>query len=289
MKKIFLTVAFTGLSIVCSMAAAAKMPVFSGHRGDCEFGLQNTMSACKAAWNNGVKSIEIDVRTTADGKIICFHDADFIRIADDRRKVRNLTYAEILKIDIGSKKHPMFKDEKPPLLEDVFASMPQGSHIFVELKNDSVDENFPYVLRDLMKKYSIERYQVTVVSFSEDMLINLNKKVPGMSNMLIVGLRDCRRLGMKAPSSDPQLALNNILKRLKEIGCTGLSFAASDKRIKYDEKFFRAFIDAGYEISVWLVNDVWEAYNLAKMGARYVVTDRPSTMQSAWIKLFENK
>ena len=158
MKKIFLTVAFTGLSIVCSMAAAAKMPVFSGHRGDCEFGLQNTMSACKAAWNNGVKSIEIDVRTTADGKIICFHDADFIRIADDRRKVRNLTYAEILKIDIGSKKHPMFKDEKPPLLEDVFASMPQGSHIFVELKNDKgiyLGGKLPYET-----KYKDEAFEV---------------------------------------------------------------------------------------------------------------------------------
>ena len=69
--------------------------------------------------------------------------------------------------------------------------------------------------------------------------------------------------------------------------CTGLSFGASDKRIKYNEKFFRAFIDAGYEIGVWTVNDIWLAHNLAKMGARYIVSDRPVTMQFAWKKLFE--
>ena len=289
MKKIFLTIIFTLFCIACGIASEVKMPIFVGHRGDCEFGLQNTMSAYKAAWTNGVGGIEIDIRTTADGKLISFHDADFIKIAGDRRKVRKLTYSEILKIDIGSEKHPMFKNEKPPLLEEVFAAMPENSHIFVELKNDSVDENFPYVLRDLMKKYNISRDQITVVSFSEEMLENLNKKVPGMRNMLIVGLRDCRRLGMKVPSSDPHLALKNILKRLKEIGCTGFSFGASDKRIKYDEKFFRAFIDAGYEIGVWTVNDIWDAYYLAEMGAKYIITDRPVTMQYAWKKLFEGK
>ncbi|MBE6403075.1 MAG: hypothetical protein E7039_05075 [Lentisphaerae bacterium] len=181
----------------------------------------------------------------------------------------------------------MFKNEKPPLLEDVFKAIPANSHVFVELKNNAVDENFPFVLRDLMKKYNIDRFRITVVPFSEEMLLNLNKKVPGLRNMLIVGLRDCRRFGMKMPSSDSELVLNNILKRLKEIGCTGLSFGASDKRIKYNEKFFRAFIDAGYEIGVWTVNDVWDAYNLAKMGARYIVSDRPVTMQFAWKKLFE--
>ena len=90
--------------------------------------------------------------------------------------------------------------------------------------------------------------------------------------MLIVGLGDCRRLGMKAPSSNAYLALNNILARLKAIGCTGLSFGASDKRIKFDAKFIKTITDAGYR--------------LVKMGATSVVTDRPTTMKQAWEKLF---
>ena len=280
MKKFLLCV----VAVISAAAGAAevKMPLIVGHRGDREFGLQNTMSAYKAAWKNGVKAVEIDVRTTADGKLICFHDADFIKTANDRRKVNKLTYAEILKIDIGSKKHPMFKDEKPPLLEDFFAAMPTDSHVVVELKKNSVNEDFPYVLRDLMKKYNIDRSQVTVVSFYEELLKNLNKKVPGMRNMLIVGLGACRQFGMKAPGSDPNVALKNILAKLKEIGCTGFSFGASDKRIKYDDNFFKAFLNAGYELSVWTVNDTWDAYSLAKAGAASVVTDRPSTMKQAW-------
>ena len=178
MKKFLLSVVAAVLAVAC--AAEVKMPLIVGHRGDRELGLQNTMSAYKAAWKNGVKAVEIDVRTTADGKLICFHDADFVKIANDRRKVNKLTYAEILEIDIGSKKHPMFKDEKPPLLEEFFAAMPTGTHAVVELKKNAVNDDFPYVLRDLMKKYNISCSQITVVSFYEEMLKNLNKKVPGM-------------------------------------------------------------------------------------------------------------
>ena len=273
----------------CVAASEVKMPIFYGHRGDRELGLENTMSAYKAAWANGVQGVEIDVRTTADGKLICFHDSDFFKMANDKRRVNKLTYDEIRKIDIGSKKHPMFKDEKPPLLEDFFAAMPKNSYVLLELKKNSVDANFPYALRDLMKKYNIDRSRVTVVSFYEEMLINLNQKVPGMRNMLIVGLGDCRRLGMKAPSYDAHLALKNILARLKAIGCTGFSFGASDKRIKYDAKFIKTIIDAGYEVSVWTVNDVWDLHKLVKMGATSVVTDRPTTMKQTWEKLFSKR
>jgi len=288
MRKVIFCSLFCML-LGATLAAEVKMPAFYGHRGDCEFGLQNTMSAYRAAWNNGASGVEIDVRTTADGKIICFHDADLSKMAGDKRKINKLTYDEIKNIDIGSKKHPMFKNEHPPLLEEFFAAMPRNTHVFVELKKNSVNADFPYVLRDLMKKYHISESQVTVVSFYEDMLINLNKKVPGLRNMLIVGLGDCRRLGMKHPSYDANLALENILKRLKEIGCTGLSFGAGDRRIKFDKKFLSAIKNAGFEISVWLINDVWLAYQLSEMGATSIVTDRPTTMLLAWKKLFNKK
>ncbi len=286
LKKVYLSSLISLVAGAVFAAGEVKMPIFYGHRGDREFGLENTMGAYKTAWANGVQGVEIDVRTTADGKLICFHDSDFTKMANDKRRVNKLTYEEIRKIDIGSKKHPMFKDEKPPLLEEFFAAMPKNTYVLVELKKNSVNADFPYALRDLMKKYNIDRSRVTVVSFYEDMLINLNKKVPGIRNMLIVGLGDCRRLGMKAPSSDAYLALNNILARLKAIGCTGLSFGASDKRIKFDAKFIKTITDAGYEVSVWTVNDTWDLYRLVKMGATSVVTDRPTTMKQAWEKLF---
>ena len=269
-------------------AADITSPIIYGHRGDREFGLQNTMQAFKAVWENGGNAVEIDVRTTADGKIVVFHDADLQKMAGDKRQIRKITYAELQKVDIGSRKHPMFKNEHPPLLEEFFAAMPKTSFVIVEIKKGAVDENFPYVLRDLLKKYNIARSQVTVVSFEEEPLRNLNKKVPGFRNMLIAGLGDCRRFGMKKPSYDPNLAADNILAKLKELGCTGFSFGAGDKRIKYDKKFFKRFIDAGYEISVWTVNDTWEAYKLVKLGASSVVTDRPTTMRHAWQKLFSN-
>ncbi|MBE6403074.1 MAG: hypothetical protein E7039_05070 [Lentisphaerae bacterium] len=123
MRKFLLSMAAAMLAVVS--VAEVKMPMFVGHRGDCEFGLQNTMSAYKAAWANNIGGIEIDVRTTADGKLICFHDADFIKTAGDKRKVQKLTYAEILKIDIGSRKHPCSKMKSRPCWKMCLRQFPQ--------------------------------------------------------------------------------------------------------------------------------------------------------------------
>lgn len=282
--------AFFKLFLPLFMAAAAcagevAMPILIGHRGDQEMGLQNTMSAFRGAWQNNCRGVELDVRQTKDGKLICFHDADFFKLAGDKRKVANLTYDEIKKIDISCFKHPMFKDEHPPLLEDVFSEMPKGFMLHIEIKAQSVGDDFPERLRDLMKKYRVANEQITVVSFDEDVLRNLNRKTPGIQNMWVVGLRCCRELGM-GKNDDMTKVEDKLIAKLKDIGCTGVSFAAGDSRIKFDHRFTDKLKASGLEYSFWLINDLWKLRRLAELGAQTILTDRPVTMQYAWEKRF---
>ena len=284
----FFNIALLFFLTAAAVAGDIVMPVLYGHRGDQEMGLQNTMSAFRGAWQNNCRGVELDVRQTKDGKLICFHDADFSKLAGDKRKVANLTYDEIKKIDISCFKHPMFKDEHPPLLEEVFAEMPKGFNLHIEVKANSVDGDFPQRLRELMQKYRVDSEQITVVSFDEDVLRNLNRKTPGIQNMWIVGLRCCRNLGM-GKGDDITKVEDKLIAKLKDIGCTGVSFAAGDSRIKFDRRFTDKLKKSGLQYSFWLVNDLWQLRRLAEYGAETVLSDRPVSLQYAWEKRFGKK
>lgn len=287
-KMKFFNIALLFFLTAAAVAGDIVMPVLYGHRGDQEMGLQNTMSAFRGAWQNNCRGVELDVRQTKDGKLICFHDADFSKLAGDKRKVANLTYDEIKKIDISCFKHPMFKDEHPPLLEEVFAEMPKGFNLHIEVKANSVDGDFPQRLRELMQKYRVDSEQITVVSFDEDVLRNLNRKTPGIQNMWIVGLRCCRNLGM-GKGDDITKVEDKLIAKLKDIGCTGVSFAAGDSRIKFDRRFTDKLKKSGLQYSFWLVNDLWQLRRLAEYGAETVLSDRPVSLQYAWEKRFGKK
>jgi len=66
------------------------MLVYS-HRGVCAQAPENTMAAFEAAVALGVDGIETDLRSSADGQVVLFHD----RLAPDGRPVSSLTRQEL--------------------------------------------------------------------------------------------------------------------------------------------------------------------------------------------------
>lgn len=57
---------------------------------------ENTLSALERAIAAGADYSEIDVQRTQDGTLVIVHDADFMRVAGDPRRVADVTYAEIM-------------------------------------------------------------------------------------------------------------------------------------------------------------------------------------------------
>ncbi|NJN83397.1 MAG: hypothetical protein HC802_14675 [Caldilineaceae bacterium] len=60
------------------MAGAAMSPpvFFQAHRGSVDEAPENTLSAFRHAWRFPGSIPETDIRTTADGALICLHDAN---------------------------------------------------------------------------------------------------------------------------------------------------------------------------------------------------------------------
>ena len=86
----------------------------SGHRGECCFGLENTMYSFKHALSIGVDMIETDVHMTKDGHLILMHDESVERTTNVKGQIKELTLNEIKTLDATVNAKIDISPEAPP-------------------------------------------------------------------------------------------------------------------------------------------------------------------------------
>jgi glycerophosphoryl diester phosphodiesterase len=111
--------AFVTTVVVASFAQAAD-PVVVGHRGLFKHTPEETHANFGACIELRL-SIELDVRRTRDGQLVCLHDDTVNRTTDGTGKVSELSLRELRQFDAGKKFDPAFAGERVPTLEEVFA------------------------------------------------------------------------------------------------------------------------------------------------------------------------
>lgn len=74
---------------------AGPLPLAIAHRGGALLAPENTAEAFEQARVVGAEMVETDVRLSADGALVCLHDADLQRIAGDPRPVADLALGEL--------------------------------------------------------------------------------------------------------------------------------------------------------------------------------------------------
>jgi glycerophosphoryl diester phosphodiesterase len=92
-------------------------PLAFAHRGGAARRPENTLLAFDHAARLGYAYLETDARTTADGKLIAFHDAGLKRATDRAGQVSRLPWREVSAARVGG-------TEPIPLLEDVLGTFP---------------------------------------------------------------------------------------------------------------------------------------------------------------------
>ena len=73
------------------------------HRGGAIEHLENTMPAFQACVDLGYRYLETDVRVTADGVVVVFHDGTLERVTDRSGRVDALTWAQVAEARIGGR------------------------------------------------------------------------------------------------------------------------------------------------------------------------------------------
>src|SRR3978361_1113581 len=82
------------------------------HRGGAIEHLENSMPAFEACVRLGYRYLETDVRVTADGVLVAFHDGSLERVTDRSGRLEQLTWAEVSRARIGGR-GPLPRPEDP--------------------------------------------------------------------------------------------------------------------------------------------------------------------------------
>ena len=111
-------------------------PLIIAHRGASAVAPENTIVAFEAAIAAGADGVEFDVRLTRDGVPVVIHDETLYRTGRVRRRVADLTFAELNKVDVGSWfDRDRFSSQRIPSLTQLFELIqPNNMVLYLEMK-----------------------------------------------------------------------------------------------------------------------------------------------------------
>ena len=123
--------------LILAIPAAAQIVAIS-HRGEHLVRPENTMPAFEEAIRVGADYMEVDVRTTSDGKLVLSHDSTVDRCTDGKGQVDAMTFAQIEALDAGVKKG--YPGTRVPTFDQVLDLARGKIGIYVDIKNASAQD-----------------------------------------------------------------------------------------------------------------------------------------------------
>ncbi len=111
----------------------------AAHRGDRAHCPENSLAGFRRAIQEGADLLEADLRPTADGQFVCFHDRRLDRTCTGQGFLEQKTFAQLsaCRLRMGGECWP---DERIPLLEELIALCPQDVNLALELKSRRFEE-----------------------------------------------------------------------------------------------------------------------------------------------------
>jgi glycerophosphoryl diester phosphodiesterase len=141
----------TGVLTTAARARRPKWPVMVAcHRGANRYAPENTLPAITAAVALGADYVEIDIRTTKDGHFVLMHDATVNRTTDGTGRVRDLSLAEIHKLDAGAWFGKPFAGTRVPTLDEALAALGHTTAVYLDAKDIA-----PEPLRAAVKNHGL--------------------------------------------------------------------------------------------------------------------------------------
>lgn len=252
-----LTMVFAGGTVLSSYTVVENLDLgkdvrITAHRGFSKAAPENTLAAVQAAIDGGADFAEIDVQQTADGVVVVIHDEDLNRIARVNKRIWEITYEDLRKLDAGSWFSPQFAGEPIPRLEDVIAAAKDRIRLNIELKYNGHENRLEERVVEIIREHDFTR-QCVITSLS-------------------------RRGLMRVREIAPNLPVGYIL--FQTVGDTigvGVDFFSVNTSLA-SEEFVQSCQDADKEVHVWTVNDRETALRMIDRGVDNLITDEPARM-----------
>jgi len=225
-------------------------PVIFAHRGASAHAPENTLAAFELARAQGADAIELDVKLSADGVPVVFHDPILDRVTNGSGTLANFDLAALQQLDAGD-------GQRIPTLAQVFELLGRSLFINIELtnyttpKDDLVDK-----VAELIKEYELQSH----IIFSSFLPKNLKRAAELLPDIPRGLLAIPRPLGILA----------------RAFGFPSPLYQAVHPSIKNTSpKMIQQAHQRRQRVHVWTVNQADEMRQLAKWGVDGIFTDDP--------------
>jgi glycerophosphoryl diester phosphodiesterase len=237
-----------------------------GHRGAAWYAPENTLESFRLALALGADALEFDLRCSADGEAMVFHDAILDRTTDLHGPVSSHSVAQLKAADAG------FHFSEPgtrgtpcrgtgvriPTLREVIAEFP-GVPLLIEVKEPAVAEP---AARALEESHATER---AVLAGNDWQALLRFRRAPFH---LGASRRDITRLYFRTGEPDPECRCYAVPEAFYGLPVPTRRFVGAAHRREST-------------VHVWTVDDARSALRLWDRGVNGIVTNKPDAIRTA--------
>lgn len=259
------------------------------HRGASATWPEHTRAACLQALADGADGLECDVRLTADGVAVCWHDATVDRTSDGSGPVHGHTLAQLRGLDLlrGARPPASLGTPEEQLLTlaelvDLAATAGRPLALAIELKHPApygwdAEDAVLRVLDDAgWRDGGLAGVTVSLMSFHPGSLAHLARSVDPAALMPLVDLLDPSDLdGLDVPTAERLLAQSLALADSGGAGGVGPSVAY----LRAQPDRVRRWVRAGRLVRVWTVDTAADLAACVAAGVAEVTTNDPAGLR----------
>jgi glycerophosphoryl diester phosphodiesterase len=248
-------------------------PVNFAHRGGAKIVPENTLEGFREGLRVGAGVLELDVHALADGTVVVHHDETVDRTTNGSGAIREMTLAEVKRLDAGYRFTPdggrtyphRGEGVKVPTLEEVYREFTDVP-INVEIKGKRPD--IEEAVWRIIEGVGAEERTLVV---SED-------------SGTIRRFREASGGSVATASSSAELIFFWLLSRLRLIGLSKPSYQALQGPETYKglrivtPELVRGAHERGLRVDVWTIDHEPDMRRLLGFGVDGIMTDRPDIL-----------
>ena len=165
--------------------------VVIAHRGDHTIAPENSLMAIQNAINDGADYVELDIRTTNDGKLVLMHDGTVDRMTNGKGNINELSFDTIRALKLFNKRITNSDTLQVPTFEEALQLCKNKINIYLDFKAANVPQVHEAIIKANMQNQMVvyinapnqytdwRKYVPTM-----PLILSLNKKVKDSTEMI---------------------------------------------------------------------------------------------------------
>jgi len=224
-----------------------KLPLIIAHRGANSFAPENSLSAFEKALEIGCDGIEMDLRFTASGDVVVFHDRNLYRMTGFRGRVQQMDLSAIRKYPLKD-----VSEHKIPTLQEALELIRDRALIILDIKKESLRKNgFEEKICQILKDFRLVD-NVVISSFNPLVLKNIFRIAPQFHLGFIFRSRSHIFMSNGTP-------LRSLHARYRILST----------------RYVTTLQQQGYRIYAWTIDKADQMWKVVRKGVDGIITNKP--------------